>query len=348
MKQKYIIVAIVASFISLTGMALVRTIGAQEDTSGVDITVSPVFFDYAIEPGGIISDKIRVRNNTQDRLALRLDVKLLESAEDGAVSLKDAPTDSAASWVTFQTPRFTARPREWTDVPFSITVPNEAAFGYYLAISVNKDADAAQIGQPVAKVSGAAAVPILLNVRREGAKAEGKLLEFKPQNGLNQYLPVLFTSKVENTGNVHIKPRGNVFIRSNNKDIAILDINKANGNILPGGIRTFDTSWDDGFFVREPVVQDGQPKVDAKGQPETTLKIQWNKLTSMRFGKYTANLLMVYDDGTRDVAIEGTTSFWVIPYTMLAILVGSLIVLFIVGRFLVRLYIKRELKKRGA
>jgi hypothetical protein len=43
------------------------------------------------------------------------------------------------------------------------------------------------------------------------------------------------------------------------------------------------------FLVREPVIQDGQVKLDKNGKPVENLSINWNKLTSFRIGKYTAN-----------------------------------------------------------
>jgi hypothetical protein len=36
----------------------------------------------------------------------------------------------------------------------------------------------------------------------------------------------------------------------------------------------------------------------------------------LRFGHYTAHLVMVYDDGNRDVPLEAYVSFWVIPWRL--------------------------------
>jgi hypothetical protein len=45
----------------------------------------------------------------------------------------------------------------------------------------------------------------------------------------------------------------------------------------------------------------------------------------LRWGKYTANLLLVYDDGTKDVPIEGTLSFWVIPWRLIFGAIGLVV-----------------------
>lgn len=69
--------------------------------------------------------------------------------------------------------------------------------------------------------------------------------------------------------------------------------------------------------MREPVTKDGAIQRDESGQPVTRLKIHWDNLRQFRFGKYTANLLMVFDNDERDVTLESTTTFWVIPYKLL-------------------------------
>jgi hypothetical protein len=86
--------------------------------------------------------------------------------------------------------------------------------------------------------------------------------------------------------------------------------------------------------------------MDKNGKPVETLQINWNKLTSFRIGKYTANLLLVYDNGTRDIPIEATISFWVLPWKVILGVFITLVILFFVFRFLLRLYVNREIRKR--
>ncbi|SRR5258708_38303110 len=130
--------------------------------------------------------------------------------------------------------------------------------------------------------------------------------------------------------------------------MAILDVNAVQGNILPGGTRTFTTSWDDGFFVQEPVMEDGNIKLDNNHKPITHLAIRWNNLTHFRIGKYTANLLLIYDNGKRDIPMETTTTFWVFPYTIISIGTICLIIIILLIRLLITFYIKREMKKFAA
>jgi len=318
---------------------------AQTSTN-YDVTVSPIYFDLSANPGTSITSKIRIRNNTDSPIPLKLGVEKISGDLNGNITLKQDKNDSTLSWIKFDNDSVVVQPLEWAEVPFMVNVPDSAAYGYYWAITLAQDKS-----NPLAKsgvsLTGAAGVPILLNVRKAGAKAEAKILNFSVDNFVSEYLPVNFTVKVENIGNIQVQPHGNIFITgSGNKNLTALDVNSTLGNILPNSARIFNASWDDGFLVREPVMQDGQVKVDKNGKQLEQITINWNKLTSFRFGKYTANLILVYDNGTRDIPLEATISFWVIPYKTIIGIVVTLLILFFVVRRLIKTYIARELKKR--
>ena len=311
-----------------------------------DVTVSPVFFDFSSNPGSQVSDKIRLRNDTSSPITVALKVQRLMGDINGNFTLNSNNSDGSLSWIKFSTNTVIAKPLEWTDVPFTIDIPKDGAYGYYFAISFEeiKNGQAAKSG---AQLTGAAAVPILLDVRKEGSKAEAKILEFKTANYVNEYLPVDFTVKVENTGNIHVKPHGNIFISSgNSKNLAGLDINPNLGSVLPQSARIFTASWIDGFAVMEPIIIDNQPKLDKQGKPQEHLVINWDRLTSFRIGKYDANLLLVFDNGTRDIPLEANLSFWVFPYKLVTGMIVGLIIIILLIRFGVKNYINREMKKR--
>ena len=97
--------------------------------------------------------------------------------------------------------------------------------------------------------------------------------------------------------------------------------------------------------MREAVIENDQVKVDGNGKVVTKLKINWNKLTEFRIGPYEAKLLVVYDDGQRDVVLEGSSTFWVIPYKIIGGIVIGLIILFFAVKFLLRWYVGRQVSK---
>ncbi|HYM65115.1 MAG TPA: hypothetical protein VES68_01355 [Candidatus Sulfotelmatobacter sp.] len=318
---------------------------AQQTPPNYDVTVSPVFFDLSSNPGDTISDKIRIRNNTTSPLPIKVTVKKLTGDVNGSLTLRDTSADDSLSWIKFSQDKIVAKPLEWSDIGFTITIPKEAAYGYYFAISLEQDSTS-PLAKTGAKITGAAAVPILLNVRKAGAKAEAKIVSFSTQSPVLEYLPVNFNVSVENVGNIHILPHGNIFITNgSNKTVATLDVNPTNGTVIPGTKRVFTPSWDDGFLVKEPVIENGQAKLDKNGQKEEKITINWNKLTSFRVGKYTANLLLVFDNGKRDVSLESTISFWVIPYKAIIIIIVTFILALLIIRLLIRRYIRRQIRK---
>lgn len=321
------------SFLLLTFLFTTRPIFAQQQP--LDLTASPVFFEFSTEKGATLKDKIRVRNNTAASISLQVGLQRLAPGANSEVELSDPKTgDEFVSWLNIENQTINARPREWTDIPFTIKIPETAAFGYYFAFLLTQAPPEQEAG--TAKVAGGVAVPVLLNVKAPGAIAKGELLEFKPKVFINEYLPVEFSARISNTGNVHIKPRGNIFIRgAGGKDLAILEVNQALGSVLPQAARSFESAWTDGFLVREP----------GEGG-KTKLTINWNKLTDFRIGRYSAYLLAVYDDGTKDVAFEGTTAFWVIPYKLIGGTLLALLALIFAIRKLLKAYVATEIRRR--
>ena len=344
--KKLILIITSIIFLASCFYFLASRIHAQSPTpQNYDVTVSPVYFDLSANPESSVSDKVRLRNNTNSPLPIRIEVKRLTGDVNGDLTLKTDNADNSLSWIKFKDVTFVAKPLEWTDVPFTIDIPKEAAYGYYYAITFVNDANS-PLGKTGAAITGAAAVPVLLNVRKEGAKAEAKILNFSTKSQVYEYLPVDFAVKVENSGNIHVRPHGNIFISDGgNKNLAILDVNPGAGSIIPNTNKSFEVSWSDGFLVKEPVLESGQKKLDKDGHPVEKLTINWNKLTSFRIGRYTANLLLVFDNGKRDVSLDAVTTFWVIPYKAIIVIITTLIVVFLVARFLLRRYIQRQIKK---
>lgn len=339
--MKKLILSITASLFLLS--LFIKPAVAQE--SSLNITVNPIFFDYDVEPGTLIQDRVRIRNNNSDDLQVNLEINKLTADEIGSLTIDEtSETDDFVNWINLSQTSVNLPAGEWIDVPFSISVPQDAANGYYYTITVAKDPVDSE-GNTVA-VSGGAVVPILLTVQNEGAVSSAELVEFKAKNFINEFLPVDFVTRIKNTGNLHIRPTGNIFISGQgNKDLAILNVNENNGTIIPSEIKEFTNNWGDGFFVREPVLENGEYKLDQNGNKVYELKMNWDKLTHFRFGPYTANLFMVFDDGVKDVTIESSTTFWVIPYKLIAVILIALFILIFGIQFMLNQRDKKVMKK---
>lgn len=319
---------------------------AQQNTAApLDITVYPSNIDLSANPGSTVQQRIRLRNNTGNSIPFAITTMKLTTNAQGDIIPADSK-EGYISWISYSPSSFTALPNEWTDISLQIKIPSTAAFGYYYAVRIAPTNTNVKQTSNGSTLLGQALVPLLLDVRKPGEKANIQLVSFNPSQVFYEYLPATFNITFRNTGNVHIRPQGNVFIRTgSNDDAAILVFNEANGAMLPGQKRTYTASWDDGFLVQEPIVKDDIVQRDSVGNPKTHLVINWNKLTSFRIGKYSAHLLAVYNDGTRDIPLEATATFWVFPYKIILGSLAVLILIIIIGRLWIKSYVARQIKK---
>jgi hypothetical protein len=344
-KNKLLIICI--SLLLFIGVIASSKVFAQTPTpAGYDVTVSPVFFDLTVNPGDTVSNKVRIRNNTSSPLPIKLTVQKMTGDNNGNLTLRDDPNDTSLSWIKFESQTFVAKPLEWTDVPFTIDIPSEAAYGYYFAINFTQD-NTSPLKKTGATITGAAAVPVLLDVKKAGAKLDGKLVSLKTDNSFYEYPPVKFTTVFENIGNVHIRPSGNIFIKDFfGNQVATLTVNDTQGAILPGLKKTFESTWDDGFITVEPKMQNGEPKLDKNGKVETELKIRWDKLPSLRIGRYTASELLVVSTDNRDIPFTAEATFFVFPWGLFL----TILIVFVLERLLERFIVRgfKNLIKRPA
>lgn len=320
---------------------------AFAQASGLNLTVSPSVLDITANPGDIVKQKFRVRNNTANSMTVSISIDKLTMNQNGDIQpVRVDPHDTSMSWVTVDQNPISLNSLEWTTITVTASIPKDAAFGYYYGIRLSQQTNQTQ-NESGAKLLGEVVIPFLLTVKSPNAKAMLQLVSFSAATTINEYLPVNFSVVLKNAGNIHIRPKGNIFIRTGVSDsnVSILDINQAGGAILPNAKRSFVASWSDGFVVDEPVIEDGQPKIDGSGKVMHHLVFNWDRLTHFRIGKYTATALVVYDNGSRDIPLQMTTSFWVIPWK---ILLGSVIVLIAViflVRFWLKWYVARQIHK---
>ncbi len=116
---------------------------------------------------------------------------------------------------------------------------------------------------------------------------------------------------------------------------------------MPQSSRTYKVSWTDGFPKYVPKTKDGQEVKDANGQPEWELKWDLNEsLNKLRFGEYTAKLVMLYDDGRRDVPQQASASFWVIPWRLIGGVLGTLILPSLFVYWLTRRRYQKKLRQQ--
>lgn len=308
-----------------------RTAFAQ--TGEFRLVTSPLPINLVTEPGTTVSAPIKVKNDGSVEERIKIDLmKFGAYGENGAPQLLEpASGDDFLSWVNFSEKEFSIAPGEWKTVTATFTVPSSASFGYYYAVVFSRAGDPIRPKDGQTGLTGGTAVLVLLEAKVPNAKREATVIEFRADRKWYEFLPASFTVRVKNSGTVHIAPRGNIFVgREGERELSLLDVNVEKGNILPNTFREFSVSWAEGFPAYREKMEDGKGVRDEQGNVINELVWDWKEASKFRFGKYQAKLLLVYDDGKRDVPIEGIVDFWIIPWKILLV-VGVVTLLLCVG-----------------
>jgi hypothetical protein len=230
-------------------------------------------------------------------------------------------------------------------VKMTIKVPTSAAFGYYYAV-VFSPADQKPTGKGNVYL-GSTAILVLLDVKSPNAKRSAKIADFYVDKKIYEFLPVNFSVRLHNDGNVHLLPGGTIYIKRGSKQVAAIPFNTQHGSILPNSYRVYTSSWSDGFPVYQVKNQDGKVVMDKNGQPVVQLNWDFSKVPHLKFGHYTANLLAVYDNGSRDVPLEASVSFWVVPWRLIIFAILIPLVPALIVYLIMRWRFKKKLKAQG-
>jgi len=279
---------------------------AADTAQGVQI--SPALVELNASKGKTYTINLRVMNVTGDSLTYNTSVAdFSSSGETGTPQIVEnsnlPDTASIKTWVSVET-GFTLEAHKEKNVDVTVTIPSNAeAGGHYGVVRFSgstPNVDTNGVGLT-------ASAGVLFLIRVDGTIVEkADLASFftanskGDQSSFFENSPINFAVRVENVGNVHVKPTGNIEVRDMFGNVVTTQpVNSELSNVLPKSIRRFDVKMD----------------------------------KSWMFGLYTANLTLGY--GTTGQAITATTTFWVIPYKLiLAVLIVLATIIFIFSSIL--------------
>ena len=291
------------------------------------LTFTPVRLEITGDPGQVLSKEMTLINErTTPETYYSSYMNFEAQGETGTPNFVDAKED-LGTWMKAPDAVVLA-PGQSKIVPITITIPKDADPGGHFAVvfwgtTPNNSTSGNQVS-----IGAKSGILILLRVNGDVSE-NGGVLEFATKNKQTFYtsLPVTFYYRFQNSGDDRIKPAGDVIMKNMiGLTGAKISGNPVEGNILPHSVRKFETTWQG---------KDGPDPVEEKDQGNFFNKVsrEWNNFA---FGRYNAHLMLTY--GTKNEIATATFPFWVFPWHLLLFVIVSLIVIFYVGRKLIRKY----------
>lgn len=268
---------------------------AQNRPDSTAIVVSPPSFELTAAPGKVITNVIKVTNPSDKAIAVSTSSKdFVASGEEGSAAISEEDSSfSLAKWITVEPTTATILPKATANFTYTISVPKDAEPGGHFGTVLFRMGGEEKVSGSGAALASEIGSIILLNLTGK-TKEEAKLISFEPLMKVKEYGPVSLEYRIQNKGNVHVKPVGEITI----KDMLgrlVYEENVDPKNVLPASIRKND-------FV-------------------------WNK--KWLFGKFRAKINLTY--GSDKKVMTGETQFWVMPYK---VIVAATVVLVLVITYL--------------
>lgn len=320
-------IAVTTCIVTLSAAALVASTAHAVNETGQALEIAPPVVNLTANPGEVKNVNINLRDISSNPLVVTGEVNDFgANGEEGVPKLMVDDTEaspySIKTWIGALS-QITLQPRQVKSLPVTITVPaNAAPGGYYGVIRFSANPP----GVEGTGVSLSASLGALIFIRVNGdAKESMQFEDFYTtaregtRTGFFESQPVNFVARINNTGNVHEQPVGQIVVKDIFGNVVTnVNMNLDRRNVLPSSIRKFEAPMD-----------------------------KANIGDRFLFGYYTAKLTMTY--GSKDQTVDTTVGFWVIPWRLILTVIGVIIALVIIIRVLAKRYADRAVgRSRGS
>ena len=319
-KLKYFSIAIIlaALFLATYSFVFFQTeIAYAEESAQAGVSISPAILepDTPIDPGTTQNFSVTIKNLNSSEQKFYLSTIDIVDVKDGgspvfATGKEEKTGLELSNWIKLPVSEILIAGGVSEQLNFTIEVPAGASPGSHFG-SILIAVDPPELKQNGAAVGYQVANIIDLRVAGDAA-VEASIRQISTDRFFNGSKNIDFSARIENTGNVLIRPVGPVEIRNmlGQKVDTIIFNEEQQSGVFPGRVREFKFKW--------------------SGQ-------------GTGFGRYEAILSPVYgEDGARKT-MSSTVSFWIIPVKIIGPILAGLAFVLLVTFIFVRLYIKRTL-----
>jgi len=293
------------------------------------ITISPPLIEAEMRRGEVGALKFKVYNDTEQAKIYYLSKGDFKAqGEDGQAEFFEEGTMdenfSLSSWIDLPGKQVVLEKGQWAEVALTIEVPGTAEPGGHYGAIFFSDLPSWLPKDGSSGVSVGARMAALILAKVEGEIDEqGRIEDFyvNEKKSLYSHLPISFSVRFSNQGNVHLKPRGEIEISNmlggklveitqietvdeqgeviEVEKLDFLPVNLAQKNVLPQSSRRFEAVWmnesndKDGFFAN-----------------------LGKEIRDFRIGRYTFSVKMSYGEQAKE--LQGReVSVWFLPWRLI-------------------------------
>lgn len=285
-----------------------------QDNAG--ITLIPATIEERADPGTTQSHTLKITNVSgadKEYFIYKRDITGVEAggvplfAEEGTERTGFELTD----WLVLPTEPLKVPAGATVELPVLINVPADASPGSHFG-GVFVSAEPPKLRETGAGVGYE--VVSVVSIRISGDVIDtARVRSFSTDKLLYGAKNVQFTAKIENQGNIMIRPRGPVTITSMfGSEPVVITVNDNQAGVFPGTMRDINFEWND---------------------------------ESLGFGRYEAILALAYDGEDGQKTIDASLIFWVFPIKVMLGFLAGLIIIVVGGYAFTKYYINQAIMR---
>lgn len=233
-----------STYLAILALLVVPTTPTLAATTDETITLSPTTKRYSVDPGQTISDSITITNTGGKAFSFITYARPYFVSGEAYTPVFDVinkQTD-AYRWVTFEGATYSAAPTQAVKIPFTLTVPeNAASGGHYGVIFAETQPESST--QAKNSVFRKKRVGALLYVTVKGDNVLKGSLESTTISPLQTKPPLSTQSRVKNAGNVDFVDNAKLEVRDIFGQLKYTTEREV--TVLPGTTRNVNFEWND-------------------------------------------------------------------------------------------------------
>lgn len=306
-----------SAFFLFFSVAILCTLGSVVYAqSEAGITLIPATIEQAANPGDVLTQTLKVTNESAEDKEYFIYKKDIKGVETGGVPIfAEAGAEKTgyemSEWIELPTEPLQVPAGGTVDLPVTIRIPDSATPGsHFGGIFVSAEAPklrevGAGVGYEIASI---------VSIRISGDVIDtARIRSFSTDRLIYGSKNVKFNAKIENQGNILIRPRGPVEITSMfSTSPDVFTVNDSLAGVFPGTMRDIEFEW----------TGDG-----------------------IGFGRYEAVLALSYDGEDGQRTIDASLVFWVFPTKIMLAVFGGFVGVFLLGYFFTKYYINQAIMR---